>query len=224
MDGTEASVEVNSIDGRIAGAAEAGEFWNVNDVEPSMDDANTGFAWNDLNVSEEPSANSNLEGYALYLVYTNDDGTVNLEGYDKNSSNVVTDTLVEYASGSTIDVGGSTIEVGNQVETNVDSDTQFWCAPVPLATTPTPLTTSTTCLTSLTAPSRCSGPTMAPSRRTCTSRPLCLRPPLAPTCSPPPTPHTWQLTDGESVVHAMNVVVDGEERTILTTDANVIPS
>ena len=61
MDGTEASVEVNSIDGRIAGAAEAGEFWNVNDVEPSMDDANTGFAWNDLNVSEEPSANSNLE-------------------------------------------------------------------------------------------------------------------------------------------------------------------
>ena len=65
MDGTEASVEVNSIDGRIAGAAEAGEFWNVNDVEPSMDDANTGFAWNDLNVSEEPSANSNLEGYAL---------------------------------------------------------------------------------------------------------------------------------------------------------------
>ena len=222
MDGTEASVEVNSIDGRIAGAAEAGEFWNVNDVEPSMDDANTGFAWNDLNVSEEPSANSNLEGYALYLVYTNDDGTVNLEGYDKNSSNVVTDTLVEYASGSTIDVGGSTIEVGNQVETNVDSDTQF------LVRTGSAGSYTYTTYNINNLPDFADGTievfwsndgtftenvyikTSVPQATTGTHL-------FATTNS-----HTWQLTDGESVVHAMNVVVDGEERTILTTDANVI--
>ena len=222
MDGTEASVEVNSIDGRIAGAAEAGGFWNVNDVEPSMDDATTGFAWNDLNVSEEPSANSGLEGYALYLVYTNDDGTVNLEGYDKDAQNQVSTTLVRYDSGSTIDVGGSTIEVGNRVVTNVDSDTQF------LVRTGSAGSYTYTTYNINNLPDFADGTievfwsddgtftenvyikTSVPKATTGTHL-------FATTNS-----HTWQLTDGDSVVHAMNVVVDGEERTILTTDANVI--
>ena len=131
MDGSEDTVTVNTIDGNFKAQD---PYWDFDDVEPSLDDAHVGFAWNDLNISEEPKANADLEGYALYLVYTNDDGTVNLEGYDKNSTHNVDDTWVGYASASTIDVNKSTIWVDDnnnnrqdttEVEARFDGSTQF---------------------------------------------------------------------------------------------------
>ena len=119
-------------------------------------------------------------------------------------------------------MGGSTIEVGNRVVTNVDSDTQF------LVRTGSAGSYTYTTYNINNLPVFADGTievfwsddgtftenvyikTSVPKATTGTHL-------FATTNS-----HTWQLTDGDSVVHAMNVVVDGEERTILTTDANVI--
>ena len=75
MDGSEATVEVVEFDG----IATTGS-WNssMNDKEPTLQDSTVTFP----GVSTDTKYNEFYQGYALYEVYTNDDGTVILKGSD----------------------------------------------------------------------------------------------------------------------------------------------
>jgi len=120
MDGTEATVTVDSID----------EFdfnrdsWAGNnegtDTTPRLSDGNTAFGL----VSTDSSLNGDYEGYAMYRVDTNSDGSVNLEGTERYS---VTDVLtIGYENDATLDIDASAImSNAGPVETHVSSLTKF---------------------------------------------------------------------------------------------------
>ena len=120
MDGTEATVTVDSID----------EFdftrdsWAGNnegtDTTPSLSDGRTGFGL----VSTDSSLNGDYEGYAMYRVDTNSDGSVNLEGTERYSA---TDVLtIGYENDATLDIDASAImSNAGPVETHVSSLTKF---------------------------------------------------------------------------------------------------
>ena len=131
MDGTEDVVTVNTIDGDYF---ENNPYWAVNDATPELDDSHYGdisrfsFFGGNANVSSDSANNNFYDGYALYQVYTNDDGTVKLEGTRLGN------TLVAYADNATIDVNKSTIWVDDdnnnqqdttEVEARFDGSTQF---------------------------------------------------------------------------------------------------
>ena len=218
MNGDESTVVVNSIDGQWLGAVQGG-FWNVNDVEPSLDDATTGFVWNDFNVSEDPKGNADFEGYALYLVYTNDDGTVNLEGYDTNPL----DVLVNYDGSATIDVGGSEIE-GVNGTVNVSTNTKF------LVRTGVAGNYTYTTYNINNLPDFANGTIQVFWSKLGAGN--ITQNVYIKSATPQATTgthlfvteesHTWQLTENQTRIHAMNVVVDGAPRTIRTTSDNVI--
>ena len=123
MDGTEGTVQIYTIDGfRFAS-----ETWAWDNATPILRDAGT---WNyfvsvgnvnRVQVSEDSTNNTRYEGYALYEVYTNDDGTVELEGIRLRTN------IIGYADVATIDVNKSTITTnnGNTVEARFDGSTQF---------------------------------------------------------------------------------------------------
>ena len=123
MDGTEATVTVDSID----------EFdfstpnWAENDVTPYLADSiesvfnGTG---NFGGVSSDSSLNGNYDGFAMYRVDTNSDGSVNLEGTERYSAtNVLT---IGYENDATLDIDASAImSNAGPVETHVSSLTKF---------------------------------------------------------------------------------------------------
>ena len=121
MDGTEGTVQIDTIDGfRFAS-----ETWAWDNATPILRDAGT---WNyfvsvggvnRVQVSEDSTNNTRYEGYALYQVYTNDDGTVELEGTRLNQE------LIDYADVATIDVNKSTISANGSVVARFDGSTQF---------------------------------------------------------------------------------------------------
>ena len=130
MDGSEDTVQIDTIDGFQF----INETWAWDNATPILRDAGT---WNyfvsvggvnRVQVSEDSTNNTRYEGYALYQVYTNDDGTVELEGTRLNQE------LIDYADVATIDVNKSTIWVdsnndgvmdSNEVEARFDGSTQF---------------------------------------------------------------------------------------------------
>ena len=124
MDGSEDTVQIDTIDGFQFN----NETWAWDNATPILRDAGT---WNyfvsvggvnRVQVSEDSTNNTRYEGYALYEVYTNDDGTVELEGIRLG------DDLIGYADEATIDVNKSTITTnngGNTVEARFDGSTQF---------------------------------------------------------------------------------------------------
>ena len=131
MDGTEDVVTVDTVDGDYYKSA---PYWVVNDATPELDDSHYGdisrfsFFGGNANVSSDSANNNFYDGYALYQVYTNDDGTVKLEGTRLGN------TLVAYADDATIDVNKSTIWVDDdnnnqqdttEVEARFDGSTQF---------------------------------------------------------------------------------------------------
>ena len=125
MDGTEATVTVNSIDGTQGN----GDFssWNANNTVPYMNDsATTGaFTGKYAHVSTDSSLNGLYEGYAMYRVDTNSDGSVNLQGiedYDANGSNEFT---IGYRNDATLKIDGSAILVGGKAVTHVSNNTKF---------------------------------------------------------------------------------------------------
>mgnify|MGYP000546918935 FL=1 len=123
MDGTEATVTVDSID----------EFdfstpnWAENDVTPYLADSiesvfnGTG---NFGGVSSDSSLNGNYDGFAMYRVDTNSDGSVNLEGTERYSA---TDVLtIGYENDATLDIDASAImSNAGPVKTHVSSLTKF---------------------------------------------------------------------------------------------------
>lgn len=129
MDGTEATVTVDSID----------EFdfstpnWDENDVTPYLADSiesvfnGTG---NFGGVSSDSSLNGNYDGFAMYRVDTNSDGSVNLEGKELYKLPSQTDSYmfeIEYADNVTLNINASAIvDVNNlDVVTHVSNSTQF---------------------------------------------------------------------------------------------------
>ena len=122
MDGSEDTVQIDTIDGFNFTT----ERWNVDNALPVLRDAGLGNGFvagrpNRVQVSEDSTNNTLYEGYALYQVYTNDDGSVELEGTRRGTD------IIGYADVATIDVNKSTITTnnGNTVEARFDGSTQF---------------------------------------------------------------------------------------------------
>ena len=129
MDGSEDTVQIDTIDGFNFDQ----ESWTVDNALPVLRDAGLGNGFvpgnpNRVQVSEDSTNNTRYEGYALYQVYTNDDGTVELEGIRRGTA------IIDYADEATIDVNKSTIWVDadddnqqdtTEVEARFDGSTQF---------------------------------------------------------------------------------------------------
>ena len=111
MDGSEATVEVVEFDGITTWGTTAGSWsrW-MNDAEPTLEDSTASFP----GVSTDTKYNELYEGYALYQVYTYDDGTVKLDGYN----------VINYDQASMIDTDSHRI-VTNTGSIIVDDSTQF---------------------------------------------------------------------------------------------------
>ena len=129
MAGNESTVTVRSIDGDANGAADF-VAWDTDDAAPTLNDRDWAqFTANFAHVSTDSSKNAIYMGYALYRVTTNDDGSVNLEGWeDLNSNNAydaTTETLITHVNGATIDTTASAILVGTNVQIHVDDSTRF---------------------------------------------------------------------------------------------------
>ena len=129
MAGNESTVTVRSIDGDANGAADF-VAWDTDDAAPTLNDRDFAqFTANFAHVSTDSSKNAIYMGYALYRVTTNDDGSVNLEGWeDLNSNNtydVANETIITHVNNATIDTTASAILVGANVQIHVDDSTRF---------------------------------------------------------------------------------------------------
>ena len=129
-DGTEDTVVVDTIDGD-GSDAEDENFWaaNFDNAVPEMAASSAGFFGGAARVSPAIADRYNdvYDGFALYLVYTDDDGHVNLQGFeDRNDTSPIDVTYIDYANEATIDVGGSEIiDDDNDVLAHVDAGTQI---------------------------------------------------------------------------------------------------
>ena len=125
MDGTEATVTVDSIDEfDFNSDSWAGNNNEGTDTTPRLSDGNTDFGL----VSTDSSLNGDYEGYAMYRVDTNSDGSVNLEGKELYKLPGQTDSYmfeIEYANDVTLDINSSAILDAGVVETHVSNATQF---------------------------------------------------------------------------------------------------
>ena len=125
MDGTEATVTVNSIDG-----FDGTTPWATgnDDAVPTLNDSSATIVGKVANVSTDSSLNGDYEGYAMYRVDTNSDGSVNLEGKELYKLPGQTDSYmfeIEYANDVTLDINSSAILDAGVVETHVSNATQF---------------------------------------------------------------------------------------------------
>ena len=123
MDGSEATVTVDSIDG----FSFRSDAWDTDedDTTPVLRDAGI---WNFGQVSTDSSRNGAYDGYAMYRVDTNSDGSVNLEGKERYKLPGQTDSYmfeIEYANDVTLDINSSAILDAGVVETHVSNATQF---------------------------------------------------------------------------------------------------
>ena len=104
MDGSEDTVIVDTIDGLYTTTG-----WNAVDAVPVLrddglnNDFNTNTNPDRVQVSSDATNNTEYLGYARYQVYTNDDGTVKLEGQRTSGQ------LIDYTTQATINVNRSTI-------------------------------------------------------------------------------------------------------------------
>ena len=123
MNGEEATVPVNTIDGNSYGA-EFEHFWAVraDDATPVMAASTTGFFGDEARVSHDDVYNDVYDGFALYQVYTNDDGSVDLQGFEENTNDGL---IIDYANRATLDVSGSEILNNGRVAAHVDASTQI---------------------------------------------------------------------------------------------------
>ena len=112
---TEKTVTVNTIDGF---EVEPGYDWesDYNDAEPFLKDSKNNWFDTDNNDDavvavgeDEKSSNQNYRGLAMYMVETNDDDTVNLQGIDTNKTGEVTDLYVDAASAARLNIKSSMI-------------------------------------------------------------------------------------------------------------------
>ena len=215
MDGSEETVTVNSIDGQYKTTS---PYWEKDDESLYLADSIESVFNGNRNlggVSSDASLNDEYDGYALYLVYTNDDGTVNLEGWNGNNS-----AWVAYATGARIDIDGSTILVNGKSVADVDNSTRFvvnngdgtystytGTANLPdfaAGTVEVFWSTDGTFTQNVYVKNYVEQATDGRHLFSVSDA------------------HSWKLTDGDAVVYGMNVIVDGVERFILTEEENVI--
>ena len=129
MDGSEDTVQIDTIDGFDFDQ----ESWTVDNALPVLRDAGLGNNFvpgnpNRVQVSEDSTNNTRYLGYALYQVYTNDDGTVELEGTRRGTAIIdyADVAIIDYADVATIDVNKSTISTADDgVVARFDGSTQF---------------------------------------------------------------------------------------------------
>ena len=122
MDGTEDTVTVNTFDG-LENDFEANDWpyrggngWDTEDpAEPTLSDSSSAFP----GVSSDTKYNAIYEGYALYVVTTNDDGTVNLDQATEQGGEVF------YDYRATLDTNSSAIILGNGTRLTVTANTEF---------------------------------------------------------------------------------------------------
>ena len=226
MDGTEKTVTVNSIDGEFKDTT---PYWDVDDATPVLRDAGPDNGFNPNNgdpraqVSTDSTNNTEYLGYALYNVYTNDDGTVNLEGWNDS---VNTDTfLVRYANNARIDIDGSTIRADGRAVADLDSSTRFvvnngdgtYSTYTGTANLPDFAAGTVEVFWSVAADGVNGAFTQNVYVKDYVEQATFGTHLFALTDA-----HSWKLTEGQSTVYAMNVIVDGVERMIKTTSENVI--
>ena len=135
MDGSEYTATVVSIDGDASYdlGDTSGFAWDTDDAVPELDDVqNVGFSNTTpdvANVSSNSNYNRLYEGYALYQVYTNDDGTVNLQGWeDENRDNDIDsgEYIIDYTDNAILDINSSAIlDSSNNVVVHLSNNTQF---------------------------------------------------------------------------------------------------
>ena len=120
MDGTEATVTVDSID--EFGASDWESLKNGTDTTPSLSDGRTDFGL----VSTDSSLNGIYDGYAMYRVDTNSDGSVNLEGTEVYPPDAAS-LHIEYADDVTLNINASAIVDVDSLDviTHVSNSTQF---------------------------------------------------------------------------------------------------
>ena len=122
MDGTEDTVTVNTFDG-LENDFEANDWpyrggngWDTEDpAEPTLSDSSSAFP----GVSSDTKYNAIYEGYALYVVTTNDDGTVNLDQATEQGGEVF------YDYRATLDTNSSAIILDNDTRLTVTANTEF---------------------------------------------------------------------------------------------------
>ena len=217
MDGSEETVTVNTIDGLYYDST---PYWHVDDATPELDDShyNIPFVGGDANVSSDSSNNGFYDGYALYNVYTNDDGTVNLEGWNDETN---PDTVwIKYATGARIDIDGSTILVNGKSVADVDNSTRFvvnngdgtYSTYTGTANLPDFAAGTVDVFWSADGTFTQNVYVKAYKEQATFGTHL----------FSVSDAHSWKLTDGDALVYGMNVIVDGVERFILTEEENVI--
>ena len=115
FNGNETKATIDTIDGDQGKVFAA---WDNKDYAPIYNDkvGNVEFTSNGyLRISDELSRNTALNGYALYRVDTNLDGTVSLQGYD----------VIEYVEDVTITTDASALLVTGSQKISVNDDTQY---------------------------------------------------------------------------------------------------
>ena len=139
MDGTEDKVTVDTIDGldgtngfEVAARSTYGFGALVNDSTTVQGDTHSDVKIDGTKayVSTSASANEKYRGLALYLVETNKDGSVNLQGVEttkKNDQTVVDadNVYVEYADGVTINAKSNVIKINSSTKYAVSNSTKF---------------------------------------------------------------------------------------------------
>ena len=122
MDGTEATVTVDSIDGNYRNDETHFGWWTNNDTTPALNDAQrVGFFGDNANVSSNSNYNGLYEGYALYRVDTNSDGSVNLEGIESYVSDWL--MVIHYVDNATLNANRTALTNNGRVVTQLSNDT-----------------------------------------------------------------------------------------------------
>lgn len=122
MDGTEATVTVDSIDGNYRNDETHFGWWSNNDTTPALNDAQrVGFFGDNANVSSNSNYNGLYEGYALYRVDTNSDGSVNLEGIESYVSDWL--MVIHYVDNATLNANRTALTNNGRVVTQLSNDT-----------------------------------------------------------------------------------------------------
>ena len=124
MDGTESTVTVDSIDG--IDLNNLGR-WDEDDATPYMADTIESVFNGSRNfggVSTDATLNGAYEGYALYRIDTNSDGSVNLEGFERYASDPW--FYINYLDNVSLNANRTAIlNNNNRVAIQVSDDTKF---------------------------------------------------------------------------------------------------
>ena len=138
MDGKEDTVKVASIDGVAYNGGEHKELCGDFEAEfdnavPTLSDSENSnkFVGKKAYMSSDTTYTGNYDGMALFMIETNKDGTVNLQGIDANNNDKITKHYVDFLDEATIKTDVGTISVADATAYNgtkklaLDNNTKF---------------------------------------------------------------------------------------------------